>query len=325
MATSTWTATAQTGDSSWADDLSPTHYNHRVIVLAASISTSGDLVRFKLRGHSTNTINITGLTIGERTGTTIAFVAAPTKLQYSGADISSVNPMPCGGGTSRWTDWVSFALDETKDYLVHIWAVDGMDNNSILAGSVQQKYYSTATADNSETLNPASYSNSNNLQNLEEIEVDNASSSVNVHEDITLTEAVIVAIATTIDVHEDITLTEDVTANVGEEEIIVNAHEDITLTEEVAVDAITCEVNKSESITVTEAVAADVAEITISQSVTVTEEVTLSVSTSLIDVSDGIDVTDIFREFSTYPSVTRYIDYEYATLGLWVQGVKVNG
>jgi hypothetical protein len=121
---STWTATEQTGVSA-IDDTDSGFLNIRNLVKATSISISGTQVRLILTPHSATTFAIEGLTIGPRSGTTDDFSAAPTPLLYEGLAVSATNPIILtGGGSDVLTDWTTFTLDETADYLIHIWQDD---------------------------------------------------------------------------------------------------------------------------------------------------------------------------------------------------------
>jgi hypothetical protein len=144
--TGSWTGLAQTG-AAWADDTDNT-YNFRVIISAATSSTSGSEVRACFRGHSDAAQTIQAVSIGPRATTTANFSSAPTALKVSGNTISSASPLTIAQGltTLTCTDWATFTFDETKDYLVHFWAEGLLSNDVISNPASGTNEYTSATS-----------------------------------------------------------------------------------------------------------------------------------------------------------------------------------
>ena len=97
----------------------------RNILAAGTLSTSGTKVRVTFEGHSSTAGQIDGASIGERDGSTDdmadTFGSAKFKrLLFSGGDTAVL-----GAGQEVVSDELTFDLDETKDYLIHIWFDDG--------------------------------------------------------------------------------------------------------------------------------------------------------------------------------------------------------
>jgi hypothetical protein len=73
------------------------------------------MVKIRVGTRGANTYNIEHCTIGERSGATEDFASTPTRITFdSGNNGCSV---PEGG---KWSDEIVFALDKTKDYLIHL-------------------------------------------------------------------------------------------------------------------------------------------------------------------------------------------------------------
>jgi hypothetical protein len=95
----------------WASN---TH-NVRTLLQAADISANGTRIRVQFKAHGSSDITLSGVSIGERSGTSANFTGTPTRLTFS-----SSNSVTITAGNTAWSDWVNFALDEAKDYLVHM-------------------------------------------------------------------------------------------------------------------------------------------------------------------------------------------------------------
>lgn len=89
------------------------NWSIRQVLPAASLSNSGAAIRITLTGNTANTTNLDHVSIVERDGTTDDGTTTPTEITFSGS--SGVNIALGGTATS---DWISFTLDDTKDYLL---------------------------------------------------------------------------------------------------------------------------------------------------------------------------------------------------------------
>jgi hypothetical protein len=87
----------------------------RTVLDNSDISVGGNSIRIRLQGHASLDYTIDSCTIGERSGTSSDFASAPTRITFD----SGNNSVTVTAGTTKWSDWISFSLDETKDYLVH--------------------------------------------------------------------------------------------------------------------------------------------------------------------------------------------------------------
>ena len=125
---------------SWAAN---TH-NVRALLKAADISANGTRIRVQLKAHATHDITLAGASIGERDGSSANFTGTPTRLTFS-----SSNGVEITGGSTVWSDWVDFSLDETKDYLVHMNTDQGAGSwwSASVAGSGTNMYYTYGSGD----------------------------------------------------------------------------------------------------------------------------------------------------------------------------------
>lgn len=108
--TDTWTLAL---DADHGGDLQ--NNTHRMVIPAASISTSGSRCRVTFNASSGGNLVVDNAAIVERSGSTAAGVTTPTELLFSEA--SGFSLTASGSITS---DWVDFEIDETKDYLLII-------------------------------------------------------------------------------------------------------------------------------------------------------------------------------------------------------------
>lgn len=90
--------------------------NYRNLIPAAKISKSGTIIRIKITGHNTHEVTFDGVSIGERSGTSDDFAATPTRVTFNGGDSSVTVP----AGATIYSDAIFFALDESKDYFIHL-------------------------------------------------------------------------------------------------------------------------------------------------------------------------------------------------------------
>jgi len=118
--------------------------NIRNIIPAASISTSGARIRVKLTGHNATEAHISGVSIGERSGVSGEdFASAPTRITFKEGNSAVTLPY----GTTIESDWITFTVDETKDYLIHIAMVVDASNAYARATSGGAGIYTKSTSD----------------------------------------------------------------------------------------------------------------------------------------------------------------------------------
>lgn len=152
-------------DNSWGG------INYRIPLAAANISKSGTSIRIRAKvGNSA--CNISGCSIGERSGSTGAFVSTPTRITFGGNNYYNATTYE-----SFYSDWITFTIDETKDYLVHFYCVNGLTYYSHNS-SVTNGYNDSTAADETLTLNPAMNPN-NYCAFLESVYVSDVSSANN--------------------------------------------------------------------------------------------------------------------------------------------------
>ncbi|MFA5394407.1 MAG: hypothetical protein WC346_00125 [Methanogenium sp.] len=157
-----------TGVSSWSltltQDYSTTNRNVRSVLAAANIATSGAWCRIRIAAHGTSGTILDGVSIGERDGSTSSTVGTPTRVTFNGGQ----NSVVIGAGHSAWSDWLQFAIDETKDYLVHCKRAGGFNQRGVASGYC---YYKDTTDDDTLVEDLSGYSEAASTIFVTELEV----------------------------------------------------------------------------------------------------------------------------------------------------------
>ena len=142
-------------------------YNIRMVLPAASISVSGSRIRLFFASY-TNPGVVSGCAIGERSGSTDDFASAPTRVTFDGG--SNGCTIPISGG--KYSDWIDFDVDESKDYLVHLYYTGSAGNRGVaqvtLSGT--RRYYKTGTGDDTLTQS-VSYTGDANFNSVSALEI----------------------------------------------------------------------------------------------------------------------------------------------------------
>lgn len=160
---------------SWQDtlntsvNLGASVYNIRMAIIAAQLSVSGGLVRVQFVA-GTNVFQLNGASIAERSGSTGNAVTTPTRLTFGGN-----NSVTIAANASQWSDWVTFNLDETKDYLVHAFIGSGSYIKYKSSGGYTS-YYHLSVGEPDQTLvqNISGYTSDALCYDIDEIDVDTA-------------------------------------------------------------------------------------------------------------------------------------------------------
>jgi hypothetical protein len=119
----------------------------RQVITSAQFTDNRTSIRLKLAGCSDQVSNIVGCSIGERSGTTDDFAVVPTRITFNGGENSITIP----AGISVFSDFISFSLDKTKDYLVHFY-LSGSTIYYRRASLDLTTYYILQSAGSDETL-----------------------------------------------------------------------------------------------------------------------------------------------------------------------------
>ena len=99
-----------------SDDAGAENYTFRMIIPAAQISTSGSRIRVTITGHSSSTSEIDNVSIVERSGSSADGTTTPTELLFGGGG----HGCTITAGNTAVSDWLTYSLDETKDYLISV-------------------------------------------------------------------------------------------------------------------------------------------------------------------------------------------------------------
>jgi len=142
----------------------------RIIIPAGKLSKSGEKVRVTIPTTATANLILDNVSIVERSGSSANGTETPTEILFSAG--SGVEITAGGEATS---DWLTFNIDETKDYLIII------DIGSIAAKARSRKlveggwggFYYKETADSYDQQNVEGFNLDNSLVwSIKEIEVE---------------------------------------------------------------------------------------------------------------------------------------------------------
>lgn len=145
-------------------------YNIRMVLPASAISVSGHSIRLFLASY-TNPGVVSGCSIGERSGSSEDFASAPTRVTFDGG--ANGCTIPNSGG--KYSDWINFAIDETKDYLVHLYYTGSTGNRGVaqvtLSGT--RRYYKVGSAPGDETMTQdvSSYTGDSNFNSVGAVQI----------------------------------------------------------------------------------------------------------------------------------------------------------
>lgn len=128
--------------------------NLRFVLPQTDFSADRTRVRVKIQAGTTSALVVTGCFFGQQatTGDAYDFAAAPTRLTFSGGS----NGVSIPTGTSVWSDWVDFALDQTKGHILSVGASGG--SWSAASGTGHQTYFSLGASASAGTVNVTGYS-----------------------------------------------------------------------------------------------------------------------------------------------------------------------
>lgn len=164
--TEIWSATSQSGDSSWADgSLVAFDRNYRVYIKNAAITISATTIRIEFKAHSTQDMNISNCAIGEKKAASdeYDFNASPVNVQKGSSDSFTIT-----AGTSGYSDNISISIDSNKDYLV---AIDvPTDHYHTNLDDTNGVFYKVTGDDETETIDVTGYTSLNYLKYVESIE-----------------------------------------------------------------------------------------------------------------------------------------------------------
>lgn len=130
-------------------------YNVRVVIAASAISISGSQVRVRFVPVTSGAnMVITDAFIGERAaaGDDYDFASSPTRLLFGGANGTTVT----AGGASVTTDALTFAIDETKSYIIS-YALGGSSNIRFGPATGWNTYVKAAASADVATANVTGY------------------------------------------------------------------------------------------------------------------------------------------------------------------------
>ena len=156
----TWDVETATGDGTPAG-WGITNRNFRVVLAAGDISVSGSKIRVKFTSQSGNVV-LVGCGIGEQSSTEDA--VSITRITFgSGNTVSGASP--------QWSDWITFALDETKTYLLTFAMGATSYNAEEWVGAGTESYTDAYGSDESQTADVTGYTGWANIHGLYEMEV----------------------------------------------------------------------------------------------------------------------------------------------------------
>lgn len=136
---------------------------------STELSASGTSMRIKIAAHSSLSLNIASVTIGEQ-NSSASFNGDPTRITFNTGN----NYVTVSSGSDQYSDWVAFALDETKNYLVHLsLTVDATNAFKYKAGGTE--YVKYTSSDESTVASVTGYTAGNYQVFISVVEVEAAS------------------------------------------------------------------------------------------------------------------------------------------------------
>lgn len=116
--------------------------NHRQVIPTGNITSSGDMVTIRFKGHVTNDFVINSCSIGERSGETSTFATDPTRITFGGSNGGTIP-----AGSYLTSDTIDFTIDETKSYMIHIYGnASHATAGVIYGGCLGGRYFKDSTA-----------------------------------------------------------------------------------------------------------------------------------------------------------------------------------
>ncbi len=143
----------QTG--SWTYENNGANMNFRMIYSGSEMNMSGSKIRLTIKAHNTQNQYIGGVSIGERNGSTIGMISVPTRVTFDGGN-SDVTIL---AGVDKVSDEIDFEIDETKQYLVHVFHNAGASSYYAYAYT-GGRYYIVSNNDDTMVQTPTGYNTS---------------------------------------------------------------------------------------------------------------------------------------------------------------------
>src|SRR5512139_2061156 len=116
--------------------------SYRIVVTADNISGNASKIKLRLKAHGTQNYTINGCSIGERSSTSDDFTSGPTRVTFGGN-----NSVTVSAGVDAYSDEITFTIDETKTYLVHLYAVTSTFGTRFTLTGNTYYYYNADTND----------------------------------------------------------------------------------------------------------------------------------------------------------------------------------
>ena len=144
-----------------------TDYGFRTLI-SGEFSNSGERIRIKLEAHSTSNSVIADSYIGEQvaSGDNFDMVSGTiTRITWdSGGTGTTIS-----GGTEKWSDWITYDFDHTKNYIISIGSTIYYRRSDAEAGTT---WFKSDASGEAATADVTGYDSSSNVYFLEEMEIE---------------------------------------------------------------------------------------------------------------------------------------------------------
>jgi hypothetical protein len=140
----------------WIYGTNSSSMNFRMIYSGSDLTMSGSKIRLTIKAHNAHAQTLSGVSIGERNGTTIGTVGTPTRVTFDGGSSS----VTISAGIDKVSDEIDFEIDETKQYLIHVFQNEGDSGDYAYASASSGRYYLDTTNDDTLVQTPAGYNTS---------------------------------------------------------------------------------------------------------------------------------------------------------------------
>lgn len=156
---------------SWADLTNTTdtigNFGLREKIASTTFSVDGDYVRFKLQARPGETTTVTDSYIGQKASSGDAFDMESGTITQITWD-SGGTGTTISAGQEKWSDWIAYSFDNTKDHLVSLGITGGFSRHA--TDLVDAAYYKNNDQANAGTANVSAY-NSSGVSYIESFEI----------------------------------------------------------------------------------------------------------------------------------------------------------
>lgn len=144
--------TSYSQTSAWSYGTNSASMNFRMIYSGTDLKMSGSKIKLTIKANNSVSQTLAGVSIGERSGSTISTVSTPTRVTFDGGSSS----VTIAANVDKVSDEIDFEIDETKQYLIHVFQNEGASGDYAYA-YVGGRYFIASGTDDTMTQTPTGY------------------------------------------------------------------------------------------------------------------------------------------------------------------------